>query len=107
MKFLKSIVALALVLTFVLSICATAQAAYHRMYVNVPAGQTVNMRSSPSSSATIVIRIPSGAAVQAELYDTSWYKVQYGQYSGYVLSAYLSSSKPLANNDVMFDSLPQ
>lgn len=94
MKFFKKFVALALVLATVLSVVVTAQAAYSTMYVNCNVGETVRLRKTASSSGTILLNIPRGTAVQAEYYNDTWHKVQYGDKTGYMMSKFLSNTPP-------------
>ena len=94
MKLMKKLIALALVATTLLAIAVPAMAAYSTMYVNVGAGQTVRLRATASSSGTVLINIPHGTAVQAEYYNTTWHRVKYNGYSGFMMSSYLSSTNP-------------
>ena len=49
----------------------------------------VTLRSSPSTSAATVARIPLGAYVEAYKYDGQFYECYYQGMHGYVLSRYL------------------
>lgn len=65
------------------------------MYVyNIPTDETVNLRKTPSSSGTILVRVPYGKAVQASRYDSTWHSATYNNYSGYIMSKFLSETDP-------------
>lgn len=70
---------------------------YITMYVTCTPGETVNLRKSATTSASIVVRIPNGTAVQAKYYNSSWYQVKYGSYSGYMMATYLTTTDPNAD----------
>lgn len=91
---MKKFIALALVIVSVFALASTALAAYSTMYINCPVGETVRLRSSPSTSGTVLINIPRGTAVQAESYNSTWHRVSYNGYNGYMMSSFLSSSRP-------------
>ncbi|GHU71264.1 hypothetical protein FACS1894184_17830 [Clostridia bacterium] len=66
------------------------------MYVyNIPSNETVNLRSSPSSSATILVRVSYGKQVDAAPSSTSgWHNALYQGTSGYIMSQYLTTTNP-------------
>lgn len=88
------IVAMLLAMMSLMSIAIPAMASFSTMYVNCPEGQTVRLRSSPSTSASVVINIPYATAVQAEYYNSNWYYVSYGNNTGYMMSSFLTTSLP-------------
>lgn len=45
-------------------------------------------------SATILINIPHGTAVQAQPENSTWHKVKYAGYIGYMQSQFLSNTNP-------------
>lgn len=96
MKHMKKLIALALVALTVLAVAIPAMAAYSTMYVDVGAGQTVRLRKTASSSGTILANIPHGTAVQAEYYNSTWHRVRYNGTNGFMMSEFLSNSKPSA-----------
>lgn len=49
----------------------------------------VSLRSSPSTSASVVTRIPKGAKVEAYKYDERFYECYYNGMHGFVLNRYL------------------
>jgi mannosyl-glycoprotein endo-beta-N-acetylglucosaminidase len=60
-------------------------------YVNVTSG-SLNMRNSPSASASIIVKLAKGTIVQVYSEANGWAKIEvYGQ-TGYVSSDYLSDS---------------
>ena len=62
------------------------------MYAMAPqgAGYTVNLRSQPNTTTSVVLKyIPHRSSVQAEYYDSTWHKVIYDGTTGYVMSTYL------------------
>lgn len=65
------------------------------MYVyNIPTDETVNLRRNPSTSATVLVRVPYGQAVDATYYNSTWHSATYNGYSGYMMSTYLTSTNP-------------
>ena len=61
-------------------------------YVNAPSGG-LNLRSSPSATANVLLAIPHGAQVTLlQAADDSWSQVRYGEWTGYVAIQYLSVS---------------
>ena len=46
-------------------------------------GGTLNLRSRPSVSSSVVVSIPDGATVQVYGRYEDWYVVRYGNYVGY------------------------
>lgn len=65
------------------------------MYVKVsnPANR-LNLRSSPSTSASIVAKLTHGTAVQVLSTSNDWARVQVNGQTGYASTQYLSSAKP-------------
>ena len=59
-------------------------------YAYVNASTSLNMREAPESDADIVTRIPSGKQVKVLSCDAEWSRVQYGIYTGYVATRYLT-----------------
>lgn len=65
------------------------------MYVyNIPTNETVNLRKTPESTGTILVRVGYGKAVQASSYNETWHSASYNGYSGYIMSKYLTSTDP-------------
>lgn len=52
---------------------------------------TLNLRSYPSSSGTILANMPDGAAVTIYGEWEGWYVVHYGDYVGYAAAAYIDT----------------
>ncbi|MCT4789259.1 SH3 domain-containing protein, partial [Exiguobacterium mexicanum] len=62
------------------------------------ADANVNLRSSTSTSATVLTTIPKGATVtyiSSHGATGSWMKVTYGKYTGYVVARYFTPSVPV------------
>ena len=60
-------------------------------YVHVTSGSTVNMRSSPSTSSSLVTTISQNNKVIVwESSQNGWFHVQYNSYFGYVMSRYIA-----------------
>lgn len=90
MSFIKRLMALALIIVSVFAVTSIAHAEYNTMYVNCDEGETVRLRATASTSGTILVNIPRGTAVQAEYYNSTWHRVNYGSYSGFMMSSFLS-----------------
>ena len=52
---------------------------------------SLNLRSSPSTSASILTRIPNGATVEILETTSGWYKVRYNGTTGYVSADYINT----------------
>lgn len=91
-KFIK-VISLVLVAISIFAIAAPALAVVDDYYVNCEPGETVRLRKTASSSGTILTNIPFGTIVRAEPYDSSWHKVWYGSYTGYMMSSFLALVK--------------
>ena len=50
---------------------------------------TLNLRSTPSSSGTVIANLPNGAEVTVYGEWNGWYVVQYGDQVGYAAAAYI------------------
>ena len=50
---------------------------------------TLNLRSTPSSSGTVIAHLPNGAEVTVYGEWNGWYVVQYGDQVGYAAAAYI------------------
>ncbi|WP_081799501.1 SH3 domain-containing protein, partial [Neobacillus jeddahensis] len=68
-------------------------------YVNVNLSSSLNMRKSPASDASVLVKLARGVAVIVHSEANGWAKIEaYGQ-TGYVSSAFLSETKPTAGTD--------
>ncbi|MFP7396117.1 SH3 domain-containing protein [Niallia circulans] len=59
--------------------------------VNVQAGSSLNMRSTPSTSGKILSKLQAGTVVIVQAEGNGWSKVKVNNLEGYVSSEYLSS----------------
>ncbi len=64
-------------------------------YVNVSLGSSLNMRTSPSISASILVKIARGVEVQVYSESNGWAKIHVYGHDGYVNSSFLSTTKPV------------
>ena len=81
-----------------------------KLIVVADAGGTVNLRQSPSKTASIITRITIKSEVELiEKTSTDWYKVKYGKYEGYMMAKYLKNTeqKSISQDDLraVYDSL--
>lgn len=65
-------------------------------WVSTPSG-SLNLRESASAEATVLTSIPRNALVAAFGESGEWTRVQYNGQSGYVMTKYLTQSKPSGN----------
>ena len=54
-------------------------------------GGTLNLRSRPESSATVIAHMPHGASVTVYGQYGDWYVVRYGDYVGYAAARYIET----------------
>lgn len=57
--------------------------------VSHPKGTFVNLRTRPSMSGGVTLRVPHGKTVNILVAGGDWAKVQYGGYTGYMMTAFL------------------
>ncbi len=62
---------------------------YQTAWVAVATGTTLNQRSSASTNASIITRIPNGAAVQVYSKGSTWSYIKYNGKYGYVMTQFL------------------
>jgi uncharacterized protein YgiM (DUF1202 family) len=58
------------------------------------ASGSLNLRATASSSGSVIIAIPRLSEVTLTSQGTTWCGVRYGSYTGYAMTAYLTTSKP-------------
>jgi beta-N-acetylglucosaminidase/uncharacterized protein YgiM (DUF1202 family) len=63
-------------------------------YVNVMIGSTLNMRSEPSTSASVMTKLTRSTMVTVYSEENNWAKVTVNGQTGYVSSQYLSNEEP-------------
>ena len=91
---MKHIRHLALLLVLVLAIVslgapALAKGTYLGWLTVVNCSSWVTLRSSPSTSASSVAKVPLGAIVDAYYWDSEFYECYYKGKSGFILRSYL------------------
>ena len=77
-------------------------------YVNTSNKGSLNLRAEPSKTAKVLAQIPYGTKLETDLTTTEWCKVNYQQYTGYVMSQFLGSTdKQFTKADLqkIYDSL--
>ena len=77
-------------------------------YVNTSNKGSLNLRAEPSKTAKVLAQIPYGTKLETDPTTTEWCKVNYQQYTGYVMSQFLSSvNKQFTKADLqkIYDSL--
>ena len=73
----------------------SASAMIGPQYVSTANGKGLNLRSGPSKNYDVLVTIPFGTELTGIVYyDGTWVQASYKGYSGYVMSRYLSSTKP-------------
>lgn len=70
------------------------EASMETMTVWADSGKTVNLRRSPSISASLVCAVPVGAQVDVDSATGSWSHVRYQDKSGYMMSRFLIQPDP-------------
>ncbi len=89
-----SVMVLLLLLVTMLPI-VSASALIGPQYVSTSNGKGLYLRSGPTKNDEILTTIPYAARVDScEYYNSAWSEVSYNGYYGYVMSRYLSSTKP-------------
>lgn len=64
-------------------------------YVYTANGKGLNLRTGPTTNASIQRSVPYGATVTIiDMYDDTWAQVAYGGYEGFVMRRYLTYDKP-------------
>jgi cell wall-associated NlpC family hydrolase len=88
--------AIKILLVSALSVCVFAGSAFAAevsLGVGTVKASSLNLRSSASTSASVLTTLKSGASVVVESSSGGWYKVNYGGTEGYVSDDYISLSK--------------
>jgi mannosyl-glycoprotein endo-beta-N-acetylglucosaminidase len=67
--------------------------------VKVSSGSSLNMRTAPSTTTSVITQLSNGTVVQVISEANGWVKVNAKGKTGYVNSRYLSSTKVLPNKD--------
>ena len=68
-------------------------------YVYTDNKGTVNLRSHPSMSGTILTQIPYQTELEVEKFDDKWSSTVYKGMVGYVMTKYLSNGKATVTKD--------
>ena len=66
-------------------------------YVNASVG--LNVRKGPSTSYSVITKLANGTQVTVKSTSNGWSKITSGSITGYVSSSYLTSSKPIDNDE--------
>jgi uncharacterized protein YgiM (DUF1202 family) len=73
--------------------------------VNGGTGGSLNLRSAPSTNASVVRQIPNGASVNVLLKGNSWWAISYGGDSGFASASFLGGGSggnvPVSGNAVV------
>jgi mannosyl-glycoprotein endo-beta-N-acetylglucosaminidase len=68
-------------------------------YVNVNTGSSLNLRNSPSNSASIIVKLAKDVAVTVYSESNGWSKVEVYGKQGYVATQYLADKKSTVNSE--------
>lgn len=71
-----------------------------------PAGETVNLRSMPSKSGTVKVRVRVGETVSAGADKNGWRSVAYNGLVGYMMAEYLRDVAETAPEELVTVTLP-
>ncbi len=84
------------VLILMLIVPLTAFAVIGPHYVKTANGKGLNLRSAPTTEASVMLSIPYGSMVipNMDYNDGTWISVEYNGHYGYVMSRYLVSDRP-------------
>lgn len=74
-------------------------------YYKVTPSEGLNLRSSPSTSANVVVLIPYNAEIYVEYIQDGWAKATYVSYTGYCSAAYITYASGAQATAQMFDYL--
>lgn len=73
----------------------------NELIVTATTGNTVNMRSKPSTTAAILKSIPLKTKVEIiEKISDDWYKIKYSGQEGYMMAKFLKSNNPINQEDL-------
>ncbi len=68
-------------------------------YVNVNTGSSLNLRNSPSNSASIIVKLAKDVGVTVYSESNGWSKVEVYGKQGYVATQYLADKKSTVNSE--------
>ena len=74
---------------------------YTMVDVSVWTTDTVNMRADDNTDAEVLVKVPRREELHCIATGSEWYQVQYGDKTGYVSAAYLTTEEPAANSYVV------
>jgi len=60
----------------------------------------LNLRAEPNKQSRVLAQIPYGANLDIEYFDSTWSKTSYKEYTGYVMTKYLSCGNPITKSDL-------
>ena len=77
------------------------------VYVNTANKGTVNLREKPEKTGKVLAQIPYKTQLEVEYYDSTWSKAVYNGKTGYIMTEFLSSGRPVTKSDLqqIYDSL--
>lgn len=65
-----------------------------KLIVTATSGKTVNMRTQPTTTSSIIQAIPIATEVELiEKTSNQWYKIEYSGIQGYMMSKYLKQKQ--------------
>ena len=70
------------------------------MIVSASSGKTVNMRTEPNSSASILQAIPIGSTVEVLETNGAWSKIKYLTMDGYMMTKFLTNESNISKEDL-------
>ena len=74
---------------------------YTMVDVSVWTTDTVNLRADDNTDAEVLVKVPRREELHCIATGSEWYQVQYGDKTGYVSAAYLTTEEPAANSYVV------
>ena len=83
-----------------------------KLIVTASGGNTVNLRSTPSLSSSVLIQVKINSKVDfIEKVNDDWNKVRYGRYEGYMMAKFLKDPEQtkISQDDLraVYDSLKE
>lgn len=60
----------------------------------------LNLRAEPNKQSRVLTQIPYGTNLEIEYVDSTWSQTTYKDWTGYVMTKYLSCGNPITKSDL-------
>jgi len=102
----KKVLVSAVVFLAIMGMCTGIVNAASTVRTGIISGSTVNLRKSPSTSSSVIAKLPKSTQVKVTSSSKNWYKVSYNGKTGYISRNFITiKSTTLGTGTVATDAL--